>query len=503
VGVALKVFSATVVLAVAALAATACTGASASKVAPTAAPNGLPFYYAQKAVWHDCGGGFQCSTVQVPLDYAKPAAPIKLALIRLPASGAKIGSLLTNPGGPGGSGVDFVRETASQFDSKLRQHFDIVGFDPRGVGASSPVRCLAPRELDRYFSTDTSPTTPAQENTLVAVSKEFAAGCSTRSASLLPYVGTISAAKDMDILRAAVGDKGLTYYGASYGTYLGAYYADLFPTKVRAMVLDGALDPKMPADQVNIQQSEGFETALRSFAADCIRLSDCPLGTRSVASAVGRVRTLFAQSEKTPLKNGTGDGRRIDSALVALGVASALYSRQEWQVLRLALTRAISEKDGTLLLKLGDLLVERNADGSYSNQSEANMAVNCVDKPYARDLGSWEKEAAQAKKVAPEFGQFVVWGTLPCAYWPVPADEQPRALTAAGSKPIVVVGTTRDPATPYQWAKNLASELSAGVLLSLDGDGHTAYLQGNPCITSAVDTYLNTGTPPKPGTLCH
>jgi pimeloyl-ACP methyl ester carboxylesterase len=490
-------------LAVAAFVAAACTGTPNSKAAPS--PRGSSPYYSQRVSWHDCGGGFQCGTIHAPLDYAHPDGPkVTLSVIRLPAEGQRKGSLLINPGGPGGSGVDFVREAARQFGADLRKNYDLVGFDPRGVNQSKPtVRCLSSKELDRFFATDTSPDTSAELNDLVKISKEWADDCKTRIPAVLPYVGTINAAKDMDVLRAAVGDRGLTYYGASYGTYLGAYYAELFPKHVRAMVLDGAVDPKLSADAVNIEQAKGFDTAVQAFAADCVKAADCPLGTGSTKSALTRLARLFAQTDRHPLKNSLGDGRIVDESLVELGVAAALYNKQTWPILRLALKSAIEQDDGTTLLRLGDLLVERNKDGSYSNQSEANMAVNCVDKPYARTLGPWQDEAARAKKAAPLFGPFVVWGTLPCAYWPVQATEQPRALHADGSKPIVVVGTTRDPATPYKWAQSLAAQLKSGVLLSLDGDGHTAYLQGNPCITSAVDHYLVAGTPPKKNTMCH
>jgi pimeloyl-ACP methyl ester carboxylesterase len=499
-----KKFRTVTAMAVAAFVAAACTGTPNSKAAPS--PKGIAHYYAQRVAWHDCGGGFQCGTVRMPLDYAHPDAPqqVIMSVIRLPAEGPRKGSLLVNPGGPGGSGVEFVREAARQYGADLRKNFDLVGFDPRGVNLTKqPVRCLTSKDLDRFFATDTSPDTTAEVNDLVRVSKGWADNCKARIPSLLPYVGTINAAKDMDVLRAALGDPAMTYYGASYGTYLGAYYAELFPKRVRAMVLDGAIDPKLSGDTVNIEQAKGFDVATHAFAADCVKIADCPLGTGTVHSALLRLTKLFAQADKKPLKNNLGDGRVVDESLVELGVASALYNKQTWPILRLALKSAIEQGDGTTLLRLGDLLVERNKDGSYSNQSEANMAINCVDKPYARTLGPWKEEAAKAKKVAPLFGQFVVWGTLPCAYWPAWTNEQPRALHADGAKPIVVVGTTRDPATPYKWAQALASQLKSGVLLSLDGDGHTAYLQGNPCITVAVDHYLVTGTPPKKNAMCH
>ena len=489
-------------LAAAAIVATACSGTPTSKAAPS--PRGIGSFYSQKMSWHDCSGGFQCGTVQVPLAYARPDGQrLTLAVIRLPAEGARKGSLVTNPGGPGGSGVQFVRDGARQFGADVRKNFDIVGFDPRGVGSSHPpVRCFSGQNLDKFFATDTSPDNQAELNALVDISKLWAGDCGTRDKVLLPYVGTISAAKDIDVLRSALGDPGLTYYGASYGTYLGAYYAEQFPKRVRAMVLDGAIDPKLSADAINIEQGKGFDTAMHAFAADCIKAADCPLGTKSVHAALSRVAALFAQTDQKPLKSNLGDGRQVDESLAELGVAAALYNKQSWPILRLALKSAIQQDDGTTLLRLGDLLVERGKDGTYSNQSDANMAINCVDKPYSRSLQDWQKEAKKAKGAAPLFGRFVVWGTLPCGYWAVQDKEQPHALAADGSKPIVVVGTTRDPATPYKWARSLASELHSGVLLSLDGDGHTAYLQGNPCITCAIDHYIVAAAPPENGTLC-
>jgi pimeloyl-ACP methyl ester carboxylesterase len=238
-----------------------------------------------------------------------------------------------------------------------------------------------------------------------------------KSARLLPYVGTINAARDMDVLRAALGDKQLTYFGASYGTYLGAFYADQFPKNVRALVLDGAIDPKLSAEQVNLEQAKGFERALRAFATDCVRSSGCTLGNNTDA-VLDKVSELLARADKTPFNNGLGDGRVVNEPMAATGIAAALYQKEAWPTLRLALSRAADSNDGTLLLKLADLLTERKEDGTYSNLMESNMAVNCVDKPFPADPRTYASDAAVAKKAAPRFGPFIVWGSIPCAYWP-------------------------------------------------------------------------------------
>ncbi|MFI0352314.1 alpha/beta hydrolase [Actinomadura sp. 9N407] len=470
---------------------------------PAGTPAGLDVFYKQRLAWSDCGGGFQCAKADVPLDYARPAGgKVSLSLIRRPAENKskRIGSLFTNPGGPGGSGVDFLRQAATSFGKDLRERFDLVGFDPRGVAGSEPVQCLNGGQLDTYFATDSSPDDRKEIDALAAQSEKFAKACQTKSAALLPYVGTLNAARDMDVLRAAVGDDKMTYYGASYGTYLGAFYAEQFPKNVRALVLDGAVDPKESSTQILVEQAKGFETAFRAFAADCVKSAGCPLGT-SENAALDNISALLAKLDKTPLPQRL-DSRKLTESWAATGIAAALYAKQTWPVLRQAIIQATQQNDGTLLMTLADQMVDRKKDGTYSNQAAANMAVNCVDKPNPADLAAYEKYVDQSKKTSPRFGPFVVWGGLACVYWPVQTEQQPKATTANGSPPILVIGTTRDPATPYKWSQSLASQLQAGVLLTLEGDGHTAYLQANPCISKATDDYLVNAKPPKDGTIC-
>ncbi|GAA4580049.1 alpha/beta hydrolase [Planotetraspora phitsanulokensis] len=475
-----------------------------ARTAPTPA---LQSFYSQTPDWADCGEGFECAKVKVPLDYAKPSGEqIEISAIRLPASGERMGSLFINPGGPGASGIEYTRAAPFLFTDDLRARFDIVGFDPRGVGESAPVRCMSSQELDSYVGLDGSPDTPGEIAAQEKGSKSFADACQAKSGSLLPFVGTANAARDMDVLRGVVGDTGLTYLGKSYGTYLGALYADLFPKRVRALVLDGAVDPAVSSFSANKVQAQGFEVALKAFTEDCLRANGCPFTSRTVDGAMAEVAGLLQKADERPLRNDLGDGRVIGEAWTVLGIVTPLYDHQQWPRLRAALGQAF-KGNGSDLLRMADVLVDRGPNGVYSNQTESNMAINCVDHPYPKGTATYEKAAVDAAKAAPHFGSFVMWGSFPCSFWPVKAAgadgaDSVKPLKAEGAPPILVVGTVRDPATPYEWAKGLASELSSGVLLGYDGDGHTAYRTGSACVDKAVDDYLISLQVPKKGMVC-
>lgn len=461
-----------------------------------------PAYYKQKLTWKGCGSGFQCSTLKVPLDYANPASElIDIAVIRLKATGSRRGALLVNPGGPGGSGVDYARSKPAT--KAVREHFDIVGFDPRGVGKSTPVRCNTTKFLDGYLLADASPDTPAEHQELVDLSRKFAENCKAKAAKLLPYVSTENAARDMDVLRAALGDARLTYLGKSYGTYLGAVYANLFPSRVRALVLDGAVDPTLTTEQLNRTQARGFETALDAFLADCVKRSSCPLGTSSVSDARARLTRFVDSLDSRPLptsRYNEADGRELTQAQGILGIATAMYDKGSWSYLRDGLKEALGG-DGATLLYFGDQLVDRH-DHAYSNQSDANMAVNCLDHPAPQDIAAYDKDAAEWAKESPVFGSFLAYGSLPCAYWPVRRTGGETPLTAVGAPPLLVIGTLRDPATPYSWSVALANQLSSGRLLTYNGDGHTVYGDGNACVDRATDAYLLDLTVPPEGKRC-
>jgi pimeloyl-ACP methyl ester carboxylesterase len=419
-----------------------------------------------------------------------------IAVVRKPASGTRKGALVINPGGPGASGIDYARGSTDTF-AAVTDHFDLVSFDPRGVGQSRPVRCVTSSQLDAFVHGDPTPDNAQEHADLVAASKRFADACFARNHDYLEHVGTIDAARDMDVLRAALGDAKLTYYGASYGTYLGAKYAQLFPRRIRAMVLDGALDPIQPTIAENRVQAVGFETDLRDFLASCARSRSCPLGSSASAAERG-LDDLADRIDRTPLRVGS---RSLGPGEFFEGLALGLYSPSYWSGLQAALRQA-RDGSGSYLLQFSDALTDRHSDGSYSNLIESNLAINCIDRPSPRNVGAFDAAARSFAKASPHFGTAIAYGSLPCAFWRVPPVEQAHAVTAAGAPPIVVIGTTRDPATPYVWAQALARQLTSGVLITYDGDGHTAYSRGNSCVSAAVNGYLNDRDVPRDGLRC-
>ncbi|WP_338896877.1 alpha/beta hydrolase [Streptomyces sp. TG1A-60] len=489
---------------------TADTAAEAGPVLgalPRSTPSALAPYHEQKLSWRSCEvPGFQCATLKAPLDYAEPSeGHVKLAVSRKKATGPgeRLGSLLVNPGGPGGSAVGYVQRYAGiGYPAKVRARYDMVAVDPRGVAGSEPVECLTGRQMDAYTRTDLTPDDTGETAAVVAAYKRFAEGCGARSPKLLRHVSTVEAARDMDILRAVLGDEKLTYVGASYGTFLGATYAGLFPERVGRLVLDGAMDPSLPAARLNQEQTAGFETAFQSFAKDCVRRKDCVLG-RKPAQVGENLSALFARLDARPIPTGDADGRQLGESLATTGVIAAMYDEGSWPQLRQALTEAVEEDDGAGLLALSDRYFERDPDGTYSNLMYANAAVNCLDLPAAYSTPEEvERAVPEFEKASPVFGRALAWASLNCAYWPVRPTGVPHRIEAKGAAPIVVVGTTRDPATPYRWARALASQLASAHLLTYDGDGHTAYGRGSTCVDSTVNTYLLRGTPPTDGKRC-
>ncbi|UGY92312.1 alpha/beta hydrolase [Streptomyces gobiensis] len=473
---------------------------------PEQIPDSLKPYYEQKLSWRDCGApGFQCATLRAPLDYEKPdpAEDLKLAVTRKKAdgSGESLGSLMVNPGGPGGSAVDYVQMAAGiGFPAEVRDRYDIVGMDPRGVARSEPIECLTGDQMDQHTQVDLTPDDQGEIDELTSAYEKFAEGCKKQADKLLGHVSTIEAARDMDVLREVLGDKKLTYAGFSYGTFLGATYAGLFPSRSGRLVLDGAMDPSLPAEQLNRDQTAGFHTAFTAFAEDCVKRSKCPLGTKSAQDAGKRLTAFFHQVDKEPLE--TGEKRKLGESLAATGVFQAMYNESLWGMLRDALTDA-KKGDGAALLSMADEYNQRDADGSYGNIMYANTAINCLDQPAAFTSPAEVKKAVPSfEKVSPIFGRNFAWAALNCAGWETKPTGEPNRIEAKGADPILVIGTTRDPATPYIWSEALADQLDSATLLTYEGDGHTAYMRGGPCVDSAVNTYLLEGKTPKASKRC-
>jgi pimeloyl-ACP methyl ester carboxylesterase len=462
---------------------------------PTAVPSPLPSPPAV-LTWADCEGDFECATLRVPLDAAAPeVGSLDLAVTRRRAAdaSARIGSLVVNPGGPGASAVDYLQAAWSAVPVAVRDRFDLVAFDPRGVGRSAPVRCGTTAELDAYFALDPSPDDPAELQAYEDGNARLAAGCGERAGSTLAHLSTADAAQDMERLRAALGDERLTYLGYSYGTSLGAAYLDRFPERTRAMVLDGGLDPTLTWDQLLAGQSTGFDRALEAFLADCEK-ERCAFRRQVSGPLPAAYDRLAAEVDRTPLR--ATAGRTLGPGEFSLGVGAGLYSRDAgWPAVAAALAAA-EQGDGRPLLALSDGYLQRGRDG-YSNISEANLAVNCLDRPWPRETGPYLQLAERVRAQAPRFGPAIALSGLACSVWPAPPVGEPRPVSGAGAPPVVVIGTTGDPATPYAWSVALADQLESGVLVTYRGEGHTVYRAGAPdCLREPVDRYLLDGTSP-------
>ena len=493
--------------------------AVAASGSPAAVPAGLEQFYDQQLQWYPCDDGddveqtedgtFLCAVAEVPLDYSDPAGQtIQIALKKRPATKEAVGALFVNPGGPGGSGLTLVDSVDGHFSDDLIAAYDVIGFDPRGVGASTAVDCLTDAELDADRSGQGQ--TPAADLSaeqaqaqLVQHTADYEAACEqrTQTPGLLDHIDTVSAARDLDVLRALAGEEVLTYLGYSYGTYLGATYAELIPSNVGRMVLDGAIDPTLSAGEMSLGQAQGFENALRSFVEDCQAGNGCPLNG-GVDNGVKQVRDFLQRAATSPVPTSDPD-RPLTYSLAEDAIIGVLYQDESWSVLAEALNQAMLQNDGSTMLYIADLLASRNTDGTYSgNGDEVISAINCLDYPVAGDPASWQAEAEQLKQASPTFGADLAYSDLYCQTWGHASTRERAEIHASGAAPILVVGTTGDPATPYQWSQALAEQLDSAVLVSWEGNGHTAYGRAGSCVTAAVDAYLLAGTMPQDGLVC-
>lgn len=484
--------------------AVAMTAPSGTPAAATAPDPALSRYYGQRLAWEPCGAT-ECTTLDVPLDYDQPdGETIGIHVVRRPAEDQddRVGSLLVNPGGPGAAGSTIATNASSYLGEPLLRYLDVVGFDPRGTGESDPVDCLDDADLDSYLAADPEPDTPAEVHDYVREFRALGRGCARLSGDLASHISTDESARDMDVLRAALGDQVTAYLGFSYGTELGATYATLFPGRVSRFVLDGAVDPTLDTRQAALTQAKGFETALRAYVANCLDVTDsCFLGD-SVDAGLQRIRDLLDQVETQPLD--TSSGRPLTLGLAITGIITPLYDRSTWILLSQALRSAL-DGDGSSLLTLADAYSQRQSDGTYeSNLLEAFSAISCLDDPTGLKPAEVPAAVPEFEQASPTFGESFAWALIGCRRWP-PARGLPHdgvTVDGAGAPPIVVIGTTRDPATPLEEAVALASQLASGVLVTRDGDGHTAYNSGNDCIDGAVESFLIEGVVPKDGLGC-
>jgi pimeloyl-ACP methyl ester carboxylesterase len=455
--------------------------------------------------WNSCDGSFKCAKLSVPVSYSDPhGTQIPISVIELPASRPHpTGDIVFNPGGPGGSGVQFLEQAGRMFPASLRARFNLVSFDPRGVGSSHPLQCLTPAGIEGYAAVNPAPRTPKQIAAVVSATKDFVRGCEKNaSTDFITSMSTANNARDMDRLRAALGQKRLTYFGFSYGTYLGTVYAELFPKRIRGMVLDGAVDPSIDGETALADQAAGFEKDLNDFFAWCAKNSSCSSGfSDSPAKAYA---ALFARLEKGHTLSAVVQGRTrdglVDYGIALGGVLAALYSPEAWPVLGQALSSAESG-DGSYLAAFAYALAGLNPDGSFSNIVSANTATTCLDFSAPQTLREREELARRLSQSAPHFGAAEAWTGLACPYLPAHKREHLSVAHAADAPPILVVGSTDDPATPYVWAKALAKQLPRATLLTRSGAGHTAY-RSSSCIRNWADRYLETLKMPPAGTVC-
>ena len=493
---------------------------AASSNSKAAVPQGLESFYGQKVEWYDCVAtagveksadrtGFQCAKVTVPLDYSQPdGQTIEIAMKKhLAAGSTRQGTLFMNPGGPGESGVNDIGESVTSTFAGVQKAYDIIGFDPRGVGSSTAVNCTSDTELEA--ASEGTPVNAGEggmtfEQRAAVISaqfKQFEASCAanTKPTELLDHVDTVSVARDLDVLRALSGDQKLNYAGFSYGTYLGAHYAELFPANTGRMFLDGAQDPSLSFTELIKGQARGFERALRNYVAWCQSGQSCPL-SGDVDAGVQQIGDIFTSANQTPVPSSDAT-RPVTGDDMKQVVSVMLYSPETaWDTLNEAFGEVVNENNAWAFRSIADQL-----DAQPLANTGALISVNCLDYRVEGDMATWTAQSKELERVAPRFATVSEAGDLGCQAWGHTGTQPPKALHAKGAAPILVIGTTGDPATPHEWAVALADQLESGQLLTWEGNGHVAYSNPGhgPCVTKAVDTYLLTGTMPKKGLTCH
>jgi pimeloyl-ACP methyl ester carboxylesterase len=445
---------------------------------------------------------FECGRTEVPISYDEPdgaTLPLFLVRVKLAGQSNRIGSLVVNPGGPGGSGADAAIGLALTMPEDVLNRFDLVGFDPRGVGLSTPIECIPSELKDRLVAAEPRPTSDTQLDDAFSLADEVGKDCADKYGQALGSFDTVDTARDMDRIREAVGDAKLTYLGYSYGTTLGSTYAELFPEKVRALVLDGAVDPdKDPVSDAEASAA-GFETGFDAFAQNCTGLiAGCPLG----GNPRQFVYDLLGQANATPIPSAKqGETRKATAGVVMTAVQAALYDQDSWPQLAQALAAA-QKGDSQGVFALADSYSGRLDHGTYSNLFDANIAINCADQSTSENVSkSKVRQLAQEwSQKYPLFGAGSAVSLYTCSTWKADRTPLPKR-DAQGAAPILVVGNSGDPVTPLPGAVDMAKDLDSGVLLTWQGQGHTSYPK-TPCVTSAVDSYLVDLTVPQDGLTC-
>ena len=470
-------------------------------------------YLNQTVKWTSCGTSIYCGSVTVPLDWSNTSGTtISLAVDFHQASASKpLGSVIFNPGGPGASGFDYLKNSADTLGTAtLRANYNFVGFDPRGVQNSTPaVHCFVPgigdksSAMDQFLYGDSGYAWGSAKDLAASKAelKKFASACKKNTGVALKYLDTVSTARDLDVIRAVMGDAKLNYLGYSYGTFIGETYASLFPAKVGRMVLDGIVDPTVAPETDSLNQLKGFDLALSDYLKDCLAHSGCPF-TGTSATALKKIKTFLLGLETKPIST-TDGSRKLTIGMATSGIDMALYSKTYWQYLTAGFKGAF-RGDGTTLMRLADFYNDRNANGTYnSNQMEAFIATSCLDSREASTAAAMKAQNARILKASPVMGRYWQYGGLACAAWPYPVAKRLSSYSAKGAPTIIVVGTTGDPATPYQQAVHVAnSVLNNAALITYNGEGHTAYGQGHACVDSAVDAFFVSGTVPSKDPNC-
>lgn len=463
----------------------------------------------QTVNWYPCVAGMDCADVVAPMDWDHPDGDtITLHLTRQQATGGDpIGSLFVNPGGPGSGGAAFIAESIDWgVGEPLQERFDVIGWDPRGTGQSSAVACFDGAAMDEYLFGDPREYSQLETGSdewldvARAEARELGETCLDETGPLLEFVDTHSTVRDLDLLRQLVGDEKLNYLGFSYGTFIGALYAESFPDRVGRLVLDGVLAANATMHDAVREQTKGFEAATRAYLEDCLTRAGCPF-TGDVDAGMDAIESLILRVQNEPLRG--SDGRWVSSGTFLTAIITPLYSQDSWPFLD-DLFESIDVGDADVALFLADFYYGRTGTGTYEdNSTEAFYAINCLDYPLQTDVSLMRQQADELKRVAPSFGQFQGFGDVSCSEWPFPGVAERTAVTAEGSDPILVIGTTGDPATPYVWAQELAESLDNGALVTYNGEGHVAYgATANSCVRGAVEQYFLEGIVPAQDPNC-